>query len=460
LYALFEDQYDLQNYIQTIPFADRAFFEIILAEFPQKPHFDIDISVTPTLQDHLDVSYGQIEDSLTRFSLDLLSNVLKAIQTVLAEVGVEIDPYTDILVYSSHGKNAAGRREKSSFHIVIDHFAHYNNQDAKGFFQRVADRVDPLYLPYLDRAVYNPRQQFRLVGCQKVGSNRPKLLEPEFYIDGTRYVHVYTNRQGYIIDLDEEEEKVYLLDEKFKVIQEFSGQKYVQYQQKRLIDQLSESLVGFTSNCKLLPLFISEETRKKYENVTLPEDVLEKAFDLLTDKLAVFDRDNPFTIRDIAGSLINLDSTEPYTCLICNRRHESENPYLSVFQNQVYYRCRRYEEEEKKNGLMPNPYFLGSLTVFPIDLNGDDLSSGLEDDDYELETYLREVRREKMREKKFFSKHVEPPDQSPQDVLQTMKKDSVTRNRKKKDEPIRLMEIISNPPKEPIEKKRKATKSS
>lgn len=42
-YSLFANYIEFVKYVQVIPLDKRCFFEILLGEFGQKPHFDIDI---------------------------------------------------------------------------------------------------------------------------------------------------------------------------------------------------------------------------------------------------------------------------------------------------------------------------------------------------------------------------------------------------------------------------------
>src|SRR5436190_11659190 len=44
LFALFDSYLDFYMYMLKFPIEDRNFYEVILGNLPQKPHFDIDIS--------------------------------------------------------------------------------------------------------------------------------------------------------------------------------------------------------------------------------------------------------------------------------------------------------------------------------------------------------------------------------------------------------------------------------
>jgi hypothetical protein len=70
---------------------------------------------------------------------------------------------------------------KRSWHIVIDGYCVENAQEAKAFYERVWElaprSVNANGHRCLDDAVYSSFQAFRLLGSQKRGSGRPKVLE-------------------------------------------------------------------------------------------------------------------------------------------------------------------------------------------------------------------------------------------------------------------------------------------
>ena len=57
---------------------------------------------------------------------------------------------------------------------------HENNIEAKAFYQLVINElpVDCRSKGFLDGMVYSSFQNFRLPWCQKINSDRPKILDP------------------------------------------------------------------------------------------------------------------------------------------------------------------------------------------------------------------------------------------------------------------------------------------
>ena len=91
----------------------------------------------------------------------------------LNDFNVIIDISTDILIFTSHNEN------KKSYHIIIDHYYHMNNLEAKAFYNEIISKISPNFTKFIDHSVYSSIQQYRIVGSQKVNSNRPKIIKLE-----------------------------------------------------------------------------------------------------------------------------------------------------------------------------------------------------------------------------------------------------------------------------------------
>lgn len=316
LYAFFESYLEFYQYMLKFEPTERSFFEIIFGELPQKPHFDIDIS-----QDKI-TEYYPSENIDTVSELLREAVILGCIQ-VAADLHVTIDIERDILIYSSHGAN------KRSWHILITNKCHDSNKEAKAFYDAVMTKVTVLtrgkYIKetFIDAAVYSPRQQFRMIGSQKLGSGRPKIFCEEFILSGIKYRHIYNE------DVSDP-------------------------QMKKLV-VIYESLIGFTTGCMYLPSLIPERPGNQYNLADMPDlesGVVEQCMKMLRDKV----KDCPFTVRQVQGSLIMLARKAPSHCPICNTIHHAENPYIRVSWGKVYWDCRRATGKTDK-------LFLGYLAM-------------------------------------------------------------------------------------------------
>ena len=316
LYAFFESYLEFYQYMQHFEPRDRAFFEIVFGELPQKPHFDIDVS-----QGKLDKHYpGENIDSVSEL---LREAVMIGCIQVLADLHVTVEITRDMLVYSSHGT------DKRSWHILLTNKCHDGNDEAKAFYFAVMAKVK-IYTGgkyirenFIDVGVYSPRQQFRTIGSQKVGSNRPKIFCEEFMLSGIRYKHVYTE--------DVSDPRL-----------------------KKLV-VIYESLIGFTTGCVYLPSLVPEKPAGQYNLGDMPDlesRAVEQCMQMLRDKV----KECPFTVRQVQGHLIMLVRKAPSHCPICNVIHHAENPYIVIVGSKVYWDCRRASDKVSK-------LLLGYLTM-------------------------------------------------------------------------------------------------
>ena len=160
--------------------------------------------------------------------------------------------------------------------------------------------------------VYSPFQQFRFLHSQKPGSGRPKKFCKEWYFKGTKIVHQYT-LDGSHINVDENYQQFY------------------------------ETLVGHIKpNDKLIKIEITAPTIP-FNNNTCP-NILNIEYDELLDLLP--DPDAFTIIGPVRGNpnLISLRRLRPTDCSICDREHEHENPFIIIYNNAIYWDCRRRDK--------------------------------------------------------------------------------------------------------------------
>lgn len=312
LFAVFEDFIEFYNFMLDVPNNYKNFYEIILGNFNQKPHFDIDIKFN--------------DDTFSSAVLnDLLHSILLEIPT--------LNLSKDLLIYSSHGAN------KRSYHVVIDNYCHSNNKDAEGFYHKVIQNIDEKYKVYIDSKVYSPTQQFRIVGSEKCNSNRPKVFEESFIYDDNLYTHQYS------IETTE--------DENFN----------------NLI-LLKESLVSNTNHCQLLPSYELPKKTYDYSNVSLDDDTIDLCMKKMYQKFEQLGYECPFEYLNYNGSIITLKRNAASYCPMCISHyekyvkpfvdetsleirsinphlnpHEAENPFMYTINDNIYWSCRRGKDK-------------------------------------------------------------------------------------------------------------------
>lgn len=306
LFTHFKSYLEYGIYMMKLPRHERCFYEIILGESAQKPHFDLDIPVPRG---------GNVNGD------EVVNNLVDGIIKVLGDRGIKIIPQKDVLIFTSHGET------KQSYHVVINNYCHTNNIEARAFHDMVIDHIKPENKQWVDSAVYSPTQQFRIVGSQKIGTTRVKVLSKVWLYNNTTINFEYPEPP----DSPEHE----------------------------LVMQLESSIIGFTGNCRFLPPF--EPRADMIKNYMDIDDVdvndAHNAINLIAvaGKITVDDSRFPYKFLGINGPIVMLKRTKPSNCRICNRVHEHENPYLIVIgdEKNVYFHCRRAPENKK--------LFLGKL---------------------------------------------------------------------------------------------------
>jgi len=322
LYALFDSYIEFGHYQRNFAPQKRSFFEVIFGEYPQKPHFDIEIKeedlVDPKLLEHI--------------GSEVLNGVVFYLVQILQEKGIQLDLARDVLIYSSHGSS------KKSFHVIVNNYCHYDNKEARRLYDLVFERLFNHINPgetcsmgkkypnlgkWIDPKVYSSKQQFRILGSQKVRSNRPKILEKVWFYQGNPIEHKYVETP------------------------ESPGHE--------MILQLEESLISNTSSCNILPSFLDETNSNNIEGSTIlcrymedvSMDLAVRALKLCAAKanITINDYRFPYKINAIRGGLVLLKRIRPSRCQICKRIHEYENPYLIIVGSEdvktVFFDCRR-----------------------------------------------------------------------------------------------------------------------
>lgn len=353
------------------------FYEVILGEQSQKPHFDIDIkepdpdnNEPPMILDpniNRNPSNTDIKDIILQETLD---HMIDAIRNFIPQINLE----KDLLLYTSN--NPA----KRSAHLIINNYCHRNNKEAKEFYNYVLKYVPKEYQRYVDPKVYSSSQQFRIFNNTKGDTYRPKILMDYFTYRGQRYQHQIIG----------------------------NGNKFILAMQ--------ESLITFTCYCQLLPgtdeILVPALSRKFQgysNNYNEYGDIGDMDIQMALDMLDNYDKSlkGAFTYRSHDSMMISLNKTRPYNCIICHRTHENDNPYLTLkpivnnINNKtnkkewdilnVYYRCHRDNSGQKvhlgsiRNRNETDSTLSESNSAFPEFMDSEFLDVELTDDQVDNE---------------------------------------------------------------------------
>lgn len=317
LYAVFQSYLDFVIYFLSFPPELRCFYEIILGEYPSKPHFDLDMSVHEPYQ-------------------EVFNNLIHSIISTLKEKGIILNLEKDICIYTSN------KDEKVSYHIVINNYCHSNNKEAKSFYFNVMNKLPPEYFAkgWIDKSVYSPTQQFRTLGSHKIYSNRFKRL-----VEKWNLTYSYVNEEGE--NVSEVREIVHYFDE--RELADCSTEE--EREKRKFLLQFEESLItARVSSCTMIPSYevpeVFEKTKRNYvPGADVDYDEAMAALTLLAHMAGTVpeDRSFPYRLDRLAGPFVVLKRMKPSHCRLCNRIHHHQNPYLLIVpeNKNVFFHCRR-----------------------------------------------------------------------------------------------------------------------
>lgn len=264
----FDNRIRFFEHMKTLKSHQRSFYEIILEDSPRKLFFDVDDG-----------------------DEECLEHLYRSIDGNFQDIGINLDPESNILQYSSHGKN------KLSYHIVINGFFFLNSESAKVMAEKIISEIPEEYQEFVDKGVYSGTRSLRTLYSTKFSEKRYKKLDRKFE---------------------------YLGDE-------------VTLEEKTKLQDFLDSSITYIEESVLIPIETPE--RKKLEGNI--EDVGE-AYQLLLSELNI--DEGVFEIRDVNGPFISLRRLRKSYCRLCDRIHESENPYMFSAGGNLYFSCRRSDK--------------------------------------------------------------------------------------------------------------------
>lgn len=355
-FCLFPNIGDYYEFYNNIKDEFKTMFEIIHGNKKQKPKFDIDISLS-------ELSNIDPNDYLKK-GQDILNTLLLSLLSIMPYLDIS----KDIIICTSHDLNPGG---KLSYHIILPFYYHMNNIQAKAFYDKVLLNVPYEYKKFIDHSVYKSIQQFRLLGNTKPNTNRIKIFNKNWTFNNYMVNYEYTEEYKNIINKSDEFFVQFLL-----------------------------SLVSFIpQNSKPMPEYevkINNKTEIHFKGFVKVEKIYELLLNFSSQmnqrKLTI--NQLPFEIQENKDNMILLKRTRPSFCVLCNRVHEHQNPYLLVFgtNGAVYYNCRRNENNRSM--------FIGYLDPY----NTSEIELEFQKDDEEKEQVISLKNLEIPKEEDIFDK--------------------------------------------------------
>ena len=260
-YAFFKSVDEIYTYLMSLEQKDRCMYEVIFGESPHKIYFDIDgkgISV----QDGLNNLQKVIDESLR----------------VCKELGHTVSQ-KNVMVFTS------SNREKQSYHVVLRGYCVQSNVHVKEFVKRMRG-IDDI----IDMSMYSSKQNFRMLYCQKLGTDRTKIP-----------------------------------------LEELNG---IKLQWSSHEQDFRDSLVYNVESCTTIDITVEHKTQKLEELPDEVADILEVA------RKSYADMSN-FEFLKIHNNILYLKRIRPSYCKLCKRTHEHENSFIVYSKDNYYFVCRR-----------------------------------------------------------------------------------------------------------------------
>jgi hypothetical protein len=298
-----------------IPDTERNDYEVFFNG--QKIRFYLDLDFP---KDKFPQLFEEIE-SMPKDLEDFIEKLVKEAESLflgILENPVSSSPSNDSFqIYSSHDFST-----KYSFHILSQKYHTNQTSKVKQWVLDLKKRMRELYPQYvtfvsaIDVAPYHEAQDFRLLGCCKLGTSRIKRNtttneNSNDFLNSTVVIWNPEDRSSYV-DYD---------------IPEKSPQKKVKktHSNRTIVDSPTDNLVVPISGVERVGL--------------------DQVLAYLTGELKL-------TLVSSGFMWEFTNSPQGYLCPIHNRIHQRENPYMYVKQEEYRFCCRRPDENTGKNVVM------------------------------------------------------------------------------------------------------------
>lgn len=320
-YTSFESHSEFLHYMLKLPVEKRCFHEVVIERRPQKMRFDLDIKRYKYLDDKVIEEVS--EDEIQVFIDELIESIISEFQNL----GFRIDPKTNILLFSSNGK------EKWSYHIIIDGFYCETHQDAGELFKKIVSRMTSKHLDWLDSSIYSANHCLRSLGSVKEGKTNDGLSEL----------------------------RVKILEKCWKFKGEeirFEYSETPRHEKHELALEFERSFLTLVSNCYPIPSLVQRQILDGVQNKVekqADDDVMDYAFRVFQSCYG-----NVCSYVGSMGNIIMMKRNYASGCPICDRVHENQNAFLylravetenDVIQKyEIYFDCRRSNGKKIKIG--------------------------------------------------------------------------------------------------------------
>jgi hypothetical protein len=310
-FALIPTIEELQLVIASYPHC----YEEIRGEQPQKLYFDIDVQ-RKELMAHLMKTEQEMPDeaSLSLRAVDLAWQTVMAIITIFQEVGV--DP-SEWRIYRSISRS--NLPSKGSCHLILSGRQGSSAPHLKKIAAWTSSQLPDHLQAWMDPKVYKSLQQFRFLGCCKAGDDRYKGLVSEWQLSDTKIEVPLERREG--------------------------------------LNALADSMIGyFDEYSKRHPPLpeIPSLTYAPAITYEIPTSLLEVELSEIIELVLEFVPGQVTYVKEKPPFLVFKRIATGY-CVLCERPHEHENPFVLLTKREIRYYCSRHPRDCWLLGTLPEP---------------------------------------------------------------------------------------------------------
>jgi hypothetical protein len=289
-FTVYENKDQFITAYSVMTYEQKTLHEVIL-DIPQKLKFDIDAkrySDNPT-----DPVFNESVDEFNT----MMENIISHIQSIF-HLNYDIElPRKNVIMCDSSDAS------KFSRHIIINGYFVSGHRQAEHFALDVINGLPEDYSKFIDRSVYNVKQNFRITGSHKSGSNRIKTI--------MNYTHGNTT---YTYDI-------------------------------------KDTFITHTIDCTKL---------KNIEHIVDSDELYVKEIELEGSDMieisklvrdAGLDKYYQYVNRD--GAVLKYNRIRPSACEICQHEHTSNGMFIRVYKTgshaEVFQYCYRWNSQNPKN---------------------------------------------------------------------------------------------------------------
>lgn len=311
VFLLFTEFREFSVFRDLLPVGNRAFHEVIFGDYPQR--FKVDIDFGDELADYNSpVSHKPFYDKLT-IICDTIRNIFSNMYSAQYSAATIGSDDICVCICETKGLIAApelANKVKIGFHVTIGGRRYARNVAViREFIDVLAAELPPELVKYVDRATNKTIQNWRILGCNKLG--QPRRIK-QIYVKPAHSTLMTDAIVGYYDWL------------------------YV----------TTNIGVNIYDHSAMLPARVNEGDRPETHS-KIPEKLIERVVAAADGLLTEAERAS-FTYSGVSGNFVNYRRLAPSYCDFCRRVHEKDNTlYFALLGGESLVKFCRHNNKKR-----------------------------------------------------------------------------------------------------------------